>query len=700
VLIEQLIRLGRPFLKGGFTPAEILGMVSDVLDPGARNFFTKVILVEVDRTETGQVAVRWERWGVFRKDESETNEVFSPSQKQVVAVPFTIPSGGNPLHAQGRYGVPVYLIYEKNAQAMIHHLDETLKYLKARLERTPGVQLTEQEFHSVGQAVHEVIRKIELPKKEKWLGLLVLALVEPDGYVRYESLAYSPRDGFETVLGTSQIHPRRQLVSDLERILERFWLSKLIEGEEKGRLEGEGSLCSVCGHQGEVVSAYSKAWSWLTTTWPGPLSAFLREDQLVEGVALCPSCYQALTMGGNLFNRMTVAMPMWLTKELFTPVDNPSSKAFRAQPDTIYGGVMALPLLEWEGSEEEQAVYVQSVKSMLEQQDVRPSGEQFYLNMVTGLEMRLPHELMEGEKYRLNLIYYSGDPGRGDIHLRAMIEEVLPSTARMLTEIIDEAFQDSYMLQKQLFGERLGESDSRIYRSLPAMLSKAYGMTRMWSALAAALHRRRLHRQPFVRNAALRMQDLTRKYDEKFGLLKHEVFFFLHFQQFLSAYDALIGEEKGGRDVRSWQELLKLLDERKAKDLNIDNVAELGFAAGYLVRQFSKLYYVHTGGREFLRDRVITFGSRMNPELLYEYGLKRMVEYAYKLKFDDAFYPHQELLGVVLAEYQRRKAEVQRQKDDFMTSFWAGYCLNTTKEKRKGQSDDHDENDGKGGDTV
>jgi len=85
---------------------------------------------------------------------------------------------------------------------------------------------------------------------------------------------------------------------------------------------------------------------------------------------------------------------------------------------------------------------------------------------------------------------------------------------------------------------------------------------------------------------------------------------------------------------------------------------------------------------------------------LYEYGLKRMVEYAYKLKFDDAFYPHQELLGVVLAEYQRRKAEVQRQKDDFMTSFWAGYCLNTTKEKRKGQSDDHDENDGKGGDTV
>lgn len=167
MLIEQLIRLGRPFLKGGFTPAEILGMVSDVLDPGARNFFTKVILVEVDRTETGQVAVRWERWGVFRKDESETNEVFSPSQKQVVAVPFTIPSGGNPLHAQGRYGVPVYLIYEKNAQAMIHHLDETLKYLKARLERTPGVQLTEQEFHSVGQAVHEVIRKIELPKKKK-----------------------------------------------------------------------------------------------------------------------------------------------------------------------------------------------------------------------------------------------------------------------------------------------------------------------------------------------------------------------------------------------------------------------------------------------------------------------------------------------------------------------------------------------------
>ena len=689
MLIEQLIRLGRPFLSGGFAPAEILRMVSDVQDPSARNFFTKVILVEVDRAESGQVAARWERWGVFRPDEKGKEEVFHPDQGQMVAAPFTVPSGGNPVNAQGRYGVPVYLIYEKNAQAMIRGLEETRRYLRARLERTPGLALNEQEFQSVAQAVHEVIRQMELAKKEKWLGLLVLAVVEPDGFIRYEPLDYPLKDGYEVKMGRSQLHSDLQMVANLEKILDRFWVSKLIEGEEKGRLEGDGSICSVCGSPGEVVSAYSKAWSWLTTTWPGPLSIFLKEEQLVEGVALCPRCYQALTMGSNLFNRMTTTMPLWLTREMFTPVDNPSSRSFRSQPDPIYGGVMALPLLDPdEGSEMEQMTYVQSLKYMMEQPESHVSGGQLHLDTVTGLEMMLPAALAEGERYRLSLIYYSGDPGRGDIHLRATIEEVLPSTARQLTELIDEVFQDSYALQKQLFGDRLGEADTRVYRSLPAMLSKAYGMTRVWSALASALHRQRLHRHAFVRNAALRMQDLSRKYDEKFGLLRHEVFFFLYFQQFLAAYYNLTGHlQEGGSGMRPWQELLSLLDARKVKELQIGNVAELGFAAGYLVRQFAKLYYVHTGGREFLRDRVITFGSRMNPELLFEYGIKRMVEYAYKLKFDEAFYPSQELLGVVLAEYQQRKAEVQRQKEDFMTSFWAGYCLNASKEKRKTQDE-------------
>lgn len=57
-------------------------------------------------------------------------------------------------------------------------------------------------------------------------------------------------------------------------------------------------------------------------------------------------------------------------------------------------------------------------------------------------------------------------------------------------------------------------------------------------------------------------------------------------------------------------------------------------------------------------------------------GLAQMVELSYKLNFEKKFIDR-ELLGLVLATYQEKKEEVARKKDEFITSFWAGYSLQT-----------------------
>lgn len=685
MLVESLVRLGKPFITGGLAPAKILELVSDIRDPAARNFLSKVIMVEIDG-DTGETAVNWRRCGIFVPDSKGKNDIFQPDVQQAAATPFVLPSGGNPLKPQGKYGVPVYPVYEKHVLHFQEDAAHVFTFLTARMERTSSFEMEAEDVEQIVPKLQSVIGTIEVAPREKWLGLLVLLSVTDAGIFRYEPETYRPKEDYEVDVGKSQLHPSRKIVADLSQIVERFWESKLAEGEEKGRLQGDGAVCSCCGATGDVLSVYSKAWSWFTTTWPGPLSIFLNENELVNGVALCPDCYKALTFGSNLFNRLTTTLPMWLTKEMFAPVDNASSREHRSEAEDIFGGVMALPVLDpSEQREEDRAEYVESLMHMAEGVTEKKGAGALHLDTITGIEQELPMHIAGEDMYRLTMLYFSGDPSRGDVHLRASIEDVLPSAAQELTDMIHDLFDDSYALQGQLFKEPLHERASRPYRSLPAMLSKAYGMTRMWSSLAQTLHRKSLPRDLFVRHAALRMQDLSRKVEDKYYLLQHEVFFYLYYDQFLHHYRQWIGEE-GGDCVTPWQDLLRLLDARAYRDIDIDGVADLGFAAGYLVRRFSRLYYHHTDQKQFLRDRVITFGSKLGPDTIVEYALKRMIEYAFKLKFDGAFAKDEELLGLVLAEYQRQTDDVRRQKDEFMTSFWAGYCLN--RGKGKSEKDD------------
>lgn len=126
--------------------------------------------------------------------------------------------------------------------------------------------------------------------------------------------------------------------------------------------------------------------------------------------------------------------------------------------------------------------------------------------------------------------------------------------------------------------------------------------------------------------------------------------------------------------MRPWQELLRIVFEHPVEQVQFESSAELGFGCGAVMRQFSRQYYTVTRN-DYLKQRVLTFGSDLTPEIVCRRGLKQIFEVAprYKnLKIGNDFFQR---LGVVLTEYDRLKQETQKNKDEFMASFWAGHSL-------------------------
>jgi hypothetical protein len=69
------------------------------------------------------------------------------------------------------------------------------------------------------------------------------------------------------------------------------------------------------------------------------------------------------------------------------------------------------------------------------------------------------------------------------------------------------------------------------------------------------------------------------------------------------------------------------------KTLTLDQLfEEMGFAAGYLVRQFSRQYYRAADEKDYLQHRVMTFGSDLTPDVIYRRALGKLPEYAVRVK--------------------------------------------------------------------
>ncbi|GAX90695.1 hypothetical protein [Effusibacillus lacus] len=674
MIIRDLVRLGEPFKNGGMETAEVIKLISDIDNDLARNFMSNVLVVEVDRTSCQKPTIEvWQKlqWGDYVPDAKGKKQIFQSDSKQALAAPFLIPGRGNPLKPQGVYGIPVYPIYEAHFSEFLESSEAVEKFLEGRIARTIDLTLSTEKIADISRHVHlAIVQQWPLIQREnnKTLGILVLAVVEQDGCYSYRPKDIPHKAG---VLGISQLYPEKEIVADLETIVKRMWLAKREEGKTLGSRKGKDAKCAFCENSGEVLSIYSKSWSWFSTTWSAPLSIFVDENKQVEGIAICPTCYESLTYGSNQLAKLTNRLPDSLTRELFAPPTSPEARKAQAkkQLDSIFAAVYALPILQYSfDNPNARKEFVLGITGMTSRKKGEKPQNELYLETLLGIDTILPDALSD-DMYRLTALYYSGEAGRGDIHLHALIEDVVPSVAREVQYIM-------LKLRPVWNGikEHLGiTSNPRKYlESLPILLSTAYGPSYIWQSLETVLHRRFLSPGIFIRNSAERLSELTRSFPRNMYDIREEVIFFQVFKRFLQFYNQNISG-KEIETMRDWKELNEMMELADVNQIHFDSVAELGYGVGYVIGEFARQYHGKMK-KDYMEHRVFTFGSTLTPDAIWKRGLIPIREYAGQLKMH-LKEETMKRIGIVQATYLQYQEKIAKERDQFMTAFWAGYTL-------------------------
>jgi hypothetical protein len=680
MLIDDLIRVGRPLLDSSdFADEDKLRLITGVEDERAKNFYRHIFVVAVPTDESHQPHVLpTQRFGEVARVGGK--EKFEVALTQAVGAPFVLPSGGNPLQPQGRY-LPIYPCYDRHIQDFRQSAQGVKQFLVGRLERTIGFSLSESMVDAIATALHEALKNADFGDEKKLLGILILARAGPDGYFTTQQ-GISPHSVGTTVDGLS-------IVPNFARILEGFWEAKREEGKEAGSRIGS---CSFSGNEGEVVSAYCKAWPWAFPTWTCPLPLGGDERMMVESVALGPETYRALILGACVFNRLTRPIDrLRVVPELFSPADTRVGKdqaQRRRELTAIHGSGLLLPIQDQDLIDPDgRYAFVKGMRFMVadRKKDDRTMADR-YMTAVTGFDFMLPEDL-DQEGYRLTLVYFSGEFSRGDVHLRAYIQDVIPSTLFRLRRLA----HDEAKLAMQLL-RALGKSEKQIpyhasrYESVPYLLARAYGGAYLWQQLEAVLHRKRLDPRRAVANAARRMQSLTPQWPGSRFDMFEEVGFYLSFLQVLSRANRELAGSNEESPMRPWKELLHTIDEVPVEELQLTDPADIGFACGALIKRFSGAYYMamksSKANSDFLRDRMMTFGSDLGVADVHK-GLKSIIELPNKLKSLKHNRDLAERTGAMVTAFQQNREEILKKKDDFLAAFWSGFALEGHDRPRK-----------------
>ncbi|MDI6871024.1 MAG: hypothetical protein QME79_06645 [Bacillota bacterium] len=695
MLIESLIRLGKPLIEGDLPPREVLLQISDVAEEGARDFFARVFVVEIKRGGEAQLGgggfqakvLPVQTWGSFEDLLGKgKRQRFVVEVDKAVGAPFALTKGGNPRQPQGRYGVPAYPVYEGDVKAFIGERGaaELSAFLSGRIDRTVGFSLREDELARVISELQPAMRSALAGATGRTVALILLADVS-SGLYSWGEPGVKGNHRMADV-GASALEPGKRVVARLDRVLEAYWEAKIAEGAEGGERTGSSAVCFFCGARGRVVSAYCKAWPWFLKTWTCPRPLDWQDEDMVRGIALCPDCYKGLYYGANVFLKLASSFDHWLTREIFSPVASApgKEKAKRGSVEAILGTALVLPVLDGFLTDPEQkAEFAASTLTMLsDHRDDRRLDT--HLKFITGLDRWLPEE-MDREDFRLQLVYFTGKVERGDIYLRAIIEDVLPSTVTQLTKLARHLGEQAVAIDERLRGKQTDERVAAVtrarYSSLPYLLTAAYGAPYLWTTLASVLHHEDISWERFVRNSAIRMTELGHclAEDEVYWRLNEEVLFYLTFREFLRACRKQFATEgEGGRTMRSWQELEEALSAVSPREMNLNSAEEVGFACGFLTGLFSRQYWQATKagreGKDYLAHRVMTFGTDLTPEAIYRRALVRLEEVA-RRRGIHLSEDYRQRLAVVLWEFGQRKEEIRRNRYDFMAGFWSGHNL-------------------------
>lgn len=687
MFLERLVTVGEIFQKHGLDAADMLKLLADVQeDP---RFLANVAVIEValDGDGISAAPLPLQVWGDYEAEEppagKKTRKLrvnFLPDINRGLALPFVRPASGNPTVAQGKYGVPVYPVYPKMWEGLSQSAGG---FFRGRLRKTDHLprSFTDGEIDQLAalleKAATAIMNKFGSDGNAGY-GLVVLAIPHADGPYRYLDKPPLAGDRGQVLVGESVLHPGRYIVGHLPAIAECFKASKIAEGAEKGT----AGHCRLCG-RAEAVSAYSKAWPWLAPTWHPPFADRFKQGDAITDIAaavgaLCPDCYLALAVGAGVFKEVSGMLPQWLRRELFLPVTSAGGRREASRGGrvpAIQGTVLVLPLEAQ--TVEDGELFKRALDRYRRRRPPRSGSGDRALAAITGIQATLPEEL-SSDHYRLTMIYYT--ESNADIHLRAVVEDVLPSVTVKLQEIIDMALQQAVPVRRALDLKAEGWVAER-YGSLPYLLVRAYGGCYLWTVLSDVLHRRPMSRQRFAAGTASRMNGYAReallghndaargqaRYD-----LREEVYYYTLFRKFYLGYTEDI-LSRGGDNLSDWQELQAVLTDKPGEEMTFANPEEIGFAAGHLVRHFGRWYYGKLE-KDFMRHRVMTFGSDLRPEDIWKRALSRFQEYASKLDLHitDDF---RRRAAIVECEYRRLRPAIEKQKAEFMAVFWSGYAL-------------------------
>lgn len=689
MLIEELIRLGRPVLESGLDPREVLRLITDAADDRVKNFYRHVIVVELPAggSDAEPAVIPVQNWQVEQAVAGKKKPDIDVDVERALGAPFSLPAGGNPLQPQGRYGLPVYPIYDPHFEAFSESADRAYQFLTGRIERTPGFPLADVVLEQVAKRVHTLVTSV-YDGSDKWLGVLVLARCEPHGFYRY-----GDRDT-RTHVGRSPLAAGRYIEPDGARIADAVWAARVEEGAAMGRRDGP---CSITGTGEAVVAAYCKAWPWAFPTWTCPVPQGGNTDLLVEGIGLSETSYRALTLGANLFHGLTRRLHHVVLPELFAPVENrdrQNAARSRSKLPEIFGSALLLPLVDATLAEPaNRDDFARRIVAMLNAPASSEPLADRYLTAVTGFDVLLPDELNRDD-FHLTLVYFSGDVSRGDVHLRAYIQEVLPSTAARLKKLVRpcrEQMVELLRLMSPNASEKQRAYLATCYQSVPYLLVRGYGGSHLWTLLEECFHRRPLDDQRVVSHVAARIRSVVPRWPESRFEVIDEVIFLLVCRDFINRYNRAVAEppKEDPMPMRPWRELLEMIDKKPPGEMRFQSVAELGFGCGALIRGFSVWYWKATKvgdkGKDYLKQRVLTFGADLSPEVIWRVALGKLCDVAAryeteKRRLGRAF---RERLGVLLTEFEQQGEQVKSKRDEFMTAFWAGYCLQGYDRPRK-----------------
>jgi hypothetical protein len=157
MLIEELIRLGRPVLESGLDPREVLKLITDAADERVKNFYRHVIVVELPpKGNTGEPAVLpVQNWQEEQRVKDKKKPEIKVDVQRALGAPFILPTG-NPINAQGRY-IPAYPAWGKHFLRFRESPEAVTAFLAKRLARTPNFSMNQAFLNRVGERLHQAV---------------------------------------------------------------------------------------------------------------------------------------------------------------------------------------------------------------------------------------------------------------------------------------------------------------------------------------------------------------------------------------------------------------------------------------------------------------------------------------------------------------------------------------------------------------